>query len=372
MADTAVTVIGAGVVGLAIGAEIARPGFPVFILERHPKHGQETSSRNSEVIHAGIYYPHGSLKAALCVEGRELLYALCERHGIPHRRITKIITATAPDEVPELERLLAHGKGNGVPLEMMTAAQVRALEPHVASVAGIFSPTTGIVSAHALMDYFFHTAKRNGAEVLTRCEVTGLHYTGSEWRVTIREGEQVSSFTSERVVNAAGLESDTVAGFAGIDPDAAGYRIHYCKGSYFALAAGKAKMVTRLVYPVPQRESLGVHAVLDLAGRVRFGPDVEYLDGRRPDYAVDEVKRDAFAASVRRILPAVGNEDLTPDISGVRAKLQARGEPVRDYIIRHEADRGLPGLINLIGIESPGLTASPAIARRVAAMLRAM
>jgi L-2-hydroxyglutarate oxidase LhgO len=372
MADAAVTVIGAGVVGLAIGAEISRTWKPVFILERYARYGQETSSRNSEVIHAGIYYPHNSLKARLCVEGRDLLYELCARYEIPHRRITKIITAAAAGEVPGLERLFEHGRANGVELEMLTAEQVHAMEPHIASVAGILSPTTGIISAHALMDYFNHTARTNGAEVQTHCEVVGLERTGDGYRVTIEEGGSRSSYTSERVVNAAGLESDTIAALAGIDVDAARYRIRFCKGSYFALSGARSKIVKRLVYPVPQQESLGVHALIDLAGRVKFGPDVEYQSERTLDYTVDESKRHLFAESVRHIMPAVEDGDLTPDMSGMRAKLQGPGEPVRDFVIRHEADRGLPGLINLIGIESPGLTSSPAIARYVARILGEM
>lgn len=372
MADAAVTVIGAGVVGLAVGAELSRICRPVFILERYPKYGMETSSRNSEVIHAGIYYPQNSLKATLCVEGRELLYELCTRHALPHRRVTKIITAATPAELPGLEKLYTHGRANGVPLEMLTGEQVHELEPHIASVAGILSPTTGILSAHALMDLFFHTAREHGAEVQTRCEVVGLERCADGYRITVREGEQRSSFTSEKVVNAAGLESDTIAALAGIDVIAAGYRIQYCKGSYFALSGEKSKLVRRLVYPVPPKESLGVHALLDLGGRVKFGPDVEYLSERRLEYAVDESKRHAFAESVRHIMPAVEDGDLTPDMSGMRPKLQGKGEPVRDFVIRHEADRNLPGLINLVGIESPGLTASPAIARYVAELIRAM
>jgi L-2-hydroxyglutarate oxidase LhgO len=372
MADAAVTVIGAGAVGLAIGAELSRLHSPVFILERYAKYGQETSSRNSEVIHAGMYYPHNSLKATLCVEGREILYDLCARHQIPHHRITKIITAATAAEVPGLEKLFAHGRGNGVELEMLTAEQVHGMEPHIASTAGIFSPTTGIISAHGLMDYYYHTARNNGAEVQTHCEVVGLEKSGNGYRVTINEGGTISSFTSERVVNAAGLESDTIAALAGIDVDTAGYRIRFCKGSYFALSGAKAQLIKRLVYPVPPKESLGVHALIDLAGRVKFGPDVEYLSERKLEYAVDETKRHVFAESVRRIMPSVEDEDLTPDMSGMRAKLQGPGEPVRDFVIRHEADRGLPGLINLIGIESPGLTSSPAIARYVARILAGM
>jgi L-2-hydroxyglutarate oxidase LhgO len=371
MPDVAVTVIGGGVVGLAIAAELAPHYSPLFVLERRAKYGTETSSRNSEVIHAGIYYPHGSLKATLCVEGKHLLYELCERHGIPHRRITKIITATTIEELERLEALYRHGCENGVELELLTAEQVHALEPNIASVGGIFSPSTGIISAHGLMDFFYHTARQHGADLLTHTTVIGLQKKNDGYEVTINESGSTSSFTSAIVINSAGLESDTVAALAGIDIDAAGYRLHHCKGSYFAVAnAAKRTLVGRLIYPVPPRESLGVHALVDLGGRLKFGPDVEYLAARTYDYRVDESKRRVFAESVRRIVPTITEDDLAPDYSGIRAKLQGPGEPVRDYIIKHEADRGLPGLINLIGIESPGLTASPAIARYVAALLK--
>jgi L-2-hydroxyglutarate oxidase LhgO len=198
-----------------------------------------------------------------------------------------------------------------------------------------------------------------------RCSVKGLERDGGIYRITIREQGGESTFTSDRVVNAAGMEADTIAALAGIDVDGEGYRLHWCKGSYFTLPSGYRNLVSRLVYPVPTKHSLGVHVVLDLGGRIKFGPDVEYLQERTPDYSVAEGKRSAFGESARRILPAVRDEDLTPDMSGIRAKLQPPGGQTRDFLIREEADRGLPGLVNLVGIESPGLTASPAIARYV-------
>ncbi len=365
MADASVAIIGGGVVGLAIAAELSGTYSPLLVLERRDKYGQETSSRNSEVIHAGIYYPHGSLKARLCVEGKRLLYEICERNGVPFRRITKVITATNESEVPALEKLYQHGVANGAELELLTEKQVHALEPHIASAAGIFSPSTGILSAHGLMDCYYHTAKQNGAVIQTHCEVVGVERRNGEYLISIREGGEISTFTSERVINAAGLECDTIAQLAGIDIDAAGYRIHYAKGCYFALPSSYKNLISRLVYPVPPKETLGVHALIDLGGRIKFGPDIEYLHDRKLNYDVDENKRHAFAASVRRILPMVKDEDLTPDMSGIRPKLQAEGGAVQDFIIREEAERGLPGFINLIGIESPGLTASPAIARYV-------
>jgi L-2-hydroxyglutarate oxidase LhgO len=369
MADVGVTVVGAGVVGLAVAARLAPANPDLVLLERRDKPGQEQSSRNSEVIHAGMYYPTGSLKAKLCVEGKRRLYERCARKGIPHARITKIITATTEKEVAALETLLARGLANGVELERMTAAQVTALEPHVRTVGGLFSPTTGIVNAHALMDSLLAEAREAGAVVQPRSELVAVEPGGGSYRLTVRSGGQTESFTSERVVNAAGLGSDEVAALAGIDVDAAGYRLYYCKGRYFSVAPAKARLVRRLVYPVPGHESLGVHAVIGLEGRLRFGPDVEYLPDRRQDYTVPDAIRPQFAESARRILPDIADDDLAPDMSGIRAKLQAPGQPVRDFVIVEESARGLPGWVNLVGIESPGLTAALAIAEHVERLL---
>jgi 2-hydroxyglutarate dehydrogenase len=369
MADTGITIIGGGAVGLAIAAEVSRTRNSVILLERNQKCGQETSSRNSEVIHAGMYYPAGTLKARLCVEGNVMLYDLCGRHGIPHKRITKIITATRKEEIPELERLMALGHKNGADLRMITGEEALAMEPMIVSVAALYSPNTGIISAHGLMDFFQHQAMEQGVTIQTRCSVVGLERKNGEYAITIQEGDERSTFTSEAVINAAGLDSDTIAGLAGVDIDAAHYRLHYSRGCYFTLPASLSRCVSRLVYPVPTKESLGVHAVVDLGGRVKFGPDSDYLSERKQDYRVDPEKRSRFAASIRRILPHVADDDITPDMSGIRPKLQPEGGAFRDFIIREESDRGLPGLINLVGIESPGLTSSPAIARMVNGML---
>jgi L-2-hydroxyglutarate oxidase LhgO len=369
MADTSLTIVGAGVVGLALAARLARRFPELILLERRERHGSETSSRNSEVIHAGMYYPTGSLKARLCVLGNRRLYEICERHELPHRRCGKLIVATQQEEVAALERILAIGTANGVELQLLTGAEARALEPHVPSVAALLSPNTGIVNAHALMDCLLASATSQGATFQPATEVVSIERDGASYRLGVRTGGVAESFTSERVINAAGLECDSVAALAGIDVDAAGYRLHYCKGSYFSVASSKAKLVSRLVYPVPSPISLGVHALPDLSGRLKFGPDAEYLSGRELDYRVDEKKRAAFAASVRRLVPEIAEEDLTPDMAGIRPKLQKHGEPMRDFVIREEVDRGLPGFYDLIGIESPGLTASPAIAEHVAGLL---
>lgn len=369
MSDVGLTVVGAGVVGLATAARLA-PLFPgLLIVERRARHGQETSSRNSEVIHAGMYYAPGSLKARLCVEGNRRLYEICEAHHLPHRRCGKLIVATQDDETGALEALFARGRENGVAMELLTGDQARALEPHVPARAAILSPTTGVINAHALMDFFLQQARAHGAELLPRAEVVGVERRADGYALELRTPEGVERLTSERVVNAGGLECDTLAALAGIDIDAAGYRLHWCKGNYFSVPASRASLVSRLIYPVPGPHSLGTHAVLDLAGRLRFGPDVEYLAERRLDYRVDESRRAAFGAAVRRLLPMIGDDELTPDMSGIRPKLQAPGAPARDFVVAEESAHGLPGWVDLVGIESPGLTAAPAVAREVDELL---
>ncbi len=369
MADTGVAVIGGGVVGLAVAARLA-PTAEVVILERRARHGQETSSRNSEVIHGGMYYPTGSLKARLCVEGNRRLYELCARHDVPHARVGKIITAMSPEELPKLDDLLRLGTANGVEMRRLTGEEARALEPHVPSAGALLSPNTGIVSAHALMDCLLHLAREKGALLQPRAEVVGLSRNGGDWRLAVRADEkEEESLTAERVVNAAGLEADTIARLAGIEVEAAGYKQYYWKGSYFSVRPAKARVVSRLVYPVPGHVSLGVHAVIGLEGRLRFGPDAEYLADRTLDYRVEEGKRAAFAASVRRLVPEIEDDDLSPDMAGIRPKLQGPGQGVRDFVIAEESGRGLPGLVNLVGIDSPGLTSALAIADEVARLL---
>jgi L-2-hydroxyglutarate oxidase LhgO len=369
MADVEIAVIGAGVVGLAIAARLSEKNKNIVLLEKNEKYGMETSSRNSEVIHAGIYYKPGSLKATLCVEGREELYRICRKHNVAHKQATKIITATNERELGILEETFAIGRKNGAPLEMLTKEQTLALEPHIRTVGSVFSPTTGIVSAHELMDYYYHTAVNQGVIVQNRCRVVGIERRNSEYALTLEEGSQYSTITSEKVINSAGLYSDRIAALAGIDIEAAGYKMVFAKGSYFSVASSKAKLVSRLVYPVPNKETLGVHVVLDLVGRLRMGPDTEYMDELNTDYSVAESKRAVFAESVRRIIPAIADEDLAPDMSGIRPKLQRKGEAEKDWIIVHEKQRGLEGFYNLIGIESPALTASAAIAKYVEGMI---
>jgi L-2-hydroxyglutarate oxidase LhgO len=368
--DVDVVVVGAGIVGLACGAALARAGRSVLILERADEIARETTSRNSEVVHAGIYYEPGSLKASLCVRGRELLYERCAKRGIAHCRLGKLIVATDDSQVGTLEALQARAGSNGVPLELVDAARVGDLEPEVRSVAGLWSPTTGIVDGQALALSYLAEAEHHGAILLRRCEVRELALTGGGWRVGLRNADgELETLRSAAVVNAAGLASNRIAALAGLDVDALGYSLHYCKGDYFTLAPGQGAnlQVRHLVYPVPAGAGLGIHLTLDLAGRVRFGPDAEYVSD--VDYAVDPGKAESFAVAVARYLPALEGARLVPDYAGVRPKLSGPGESLRDFVVQEESTAGFPGLVNCIGIESPGLTAAGAIAERVVAQL---
>ncbi|HLB24954.1 MAG TPA: NAD(P)/FAD-dependent oxidoreductase, partial [Nitrospirota bacterium] len=328
--------------------------------ERRETFGRETSSRNSEVIHSGIYYPAGSLKAALCVEGARLLYRFCEENSVPFKRLGKLIVASDEDEMPALEALYGNGGLNGVQgLEMMGKADVARMEPNVTAHSAIYSPRTGIFDTHGYMSVLYASASASGALFAFGGELRGIRKEDGGYVLSV--GDEGYSFFSRAVVNSAGLASDKVAGMAGVDVDAAGYRLAYCKGSYFSYSARPP--VKMLVYPVPHEglTGLGVHATPDMAGRLRFGPDVEYVD--ELDYRVDPEKSDVFHDGARKIIKGLEKAAFMPDMAGIRPKI--KGEGFKDFVIRHEADRGFQGLINLIGIESPGLTASLAIAGHV-------
>ena len=360
-----IVVIGAGVVGLACAAQLARK-HRILVLERHPGPGRETSSRNSEVVHAGLYYPAGSLKAICCVEGREELYALCRERAIPHRRLGKYVVATHDDEIAVLERLQASGRANGAGVEdIVDGAELARREPRVRAHAALWSPQSGIVDAHALISSYQAECESAGGTVVFRTRVSALERKPAGW-VVHTEGPDGEAFVIEAraVVNAAGLSADRVAALAGVDIDALRYRMHPCKGDYFSVAPGLGALTRHLIYPVPVPGGLGIHITVDLGGRFRLGPDVEYV--AEPRYDVDPGKAEAFAESVQRYLPGLRAADLAPDFAGIRPKLQGPGEPFRDYVIEEASSHGAPGLWNLLGIESPGLTASSAIARRVA------
>lgn len=365
-----VIVIGAGVVGLACAAELAARGRSVIVVERGTRVGEGISSRNSGVIHAGIYYPRGSLKAELCIEGRELLYARARARAIGHRELGKLIVAVDSCEVAALEALRDRAHDNGArEVHMLEGREVAALEPNVRAVAALSSPRTGIIDTHALVESYRAEALAHGAWLSLASEVIALEpQRDHALRVTTRapSGER-TTVSAEHVVNAAGLGAPEIAGLAGVPIDAAGLTQHLCKGDYFKLASRHRALVSRLIYPVPAHAGLGVHLTLDLDGGLRAGPDTEYIAALR--YDIDAGKRASFGAALRRYAPAVRDEDLEPDYAGIRPKLQGPGEAFRDFAIERATAYGAGGLVNLLGIESPGLTASGAIARRVAALL---
>ena len=362
-------VIGAGVVGLAIARELAEEGSDIFVLERHDSFGQETSSRNSEVIHAGIYYPNGYLKHTLSIEGRALLYEYCRRHTIPHKKTGKLIVAADTDEEADLERLYAHGIKNGVSdLTLLSKKEVERLEPEIRAVAAVYSPSTGVIDTHNYMRALSADAKERGAGIVYSTEVTGIEKKPDGYMVTTKDpsGDVVKIMTAF-IVNSAGLSSDNISRLAGLDKPE--YRIKYCKGDYFRVNGAKSRKITHLVYPVPKKRltGLGVHATLDLAGGMRLGPDEEYVG--KIDYALDPKKAQRFYEKAKAFLPFIDIGDLSADTSGIRPKLQGPEDPVKDFVIKEESDSGFPGFINCIGIESPGLTASLAIARLVGEMV---
>ncbi|MDH5676539.1 MAG: NAD(P)/FAD-dependent oxidoreductase [Myxococcales bacterium] len=374
--EVEVAIVGAGVIGLACAAVLARRGREVVVLERHGAVGQETSSRNSGVIHAGLYYPPGSLKAQLCVRGRELVYARCERDGIGHARCGKLVVATDAAEEAKLEQILARATANGVPeVRMLGAREFAALEPRVRAIAALTSTRTGIVDAHGLMESYRAEARAHGAELALSTELVALEPSESRIRLLTRSGAAAERFAidARRVINAAGLAADRVAAMAGLDVRALGLEQGYCKGDYFALASRLRGAVSQLIYPVPLEAGLGIHITLDLSGQLRLGPDTEYIDGLDEHaYRVDEGKAAHFAHAVRRYFPELRDEDLRPDYAGVRPKLQRPGQPMADFHIEEASTHGAPGLVNLIGMESPGLTSSEAIAEHVAALLEEM
>jgi L-2-hydroxyglutarate oxidase LhgO len=363
-----VAIIGAGVIGLATAGEIAQRQREVFVFEKNHSFGLETSSRNSEVIHAGIYYPEDSLKTRLCLEGKRLLYELCDNHGIAYKKLGKIIVAASENETTQLEKLYEQGEKNGVEdLMLLSRTELKKLEPNIEARDGLLSPSSGILDSYSLLKFLYSQAREKGVEFVFGTEVVGIERMEAKYKVKIRDREGISAFISRVVINAAGLNSDRIAQLAGIDIAKAGYRLYYCKGEYFSLSSKYRNHVSRLIYPTPEQAGHGIHMTLGLDGRVRLGPNAHYVE--EVDYRVDENLKEAFYNSAKRFLPIVELEDLAPEFAGIRPKLQGPGESFQDFVITHEEKTGFPGLINLIGIESPGLTASPAIARYVGRMV---
>lgn len=363
-------VIGAGVVGLALARRLAMQGREVVVLEREDRIGTGISSRNSEVIHAGIYYPAGSLKARLCVAGNRALYTYCAEKRIGHRRCGKLIVATSEAEMETLRELQGRAETNGAePLRWLSQEEAQALEPGLRCTAALLSPSTGIVDSHGLMRALALDAEAAGAQIVCRSPVLGGRATAEGLRLRVG-GPDPMELLAGRVANCAGLGAiDLAWALEGLRQEALPPRpTRWARGNYFALA-GPAPF-SRLVYPVPVPGALGVHLTLDLAGQARFGPDVEWID--REDYSVDPRRADSFYAEVRKYWPGLPGGALQPAYAGIRPKLHGMpglhgpGEPAPDFLIQREEVHGLPGLVNLLGIESPGLTACLALAEEVA------
>lgn len=357
-------VVGAGVVGLAVARALTLQGREVMVLESADAIGTGISSRNSEVIHAGLYYPTDSLKAKLCVRGRDMLYAYCTERNVPHRRCGKLLVATSPGQLSSLESIQARAQSNGVlDLRWLGRHEAQAMEPALECVAALFSPSTGIVDSHALMLALQGDLEHAGGLVALNSPLALAECAQDAINLESFDGTRLRART---VVNAAGLHAPALARrFAGLGADHVPHA-RYAKGSYFTLS-GKAPF-SRLVYPVPEAAGLGVHLTLDLGGQAKFGPDVQWVDSP-DDLLVDPARGDAIYAEVRKYWPALRDGALAPGYAGMRPKIHGPDEPAADFVIQGPSVHGIPGLVNLFGIESPGLTSSLAIAEHVAALV---
>ncbi len=357
-------VIGAGVVGLSVARALALQGREVMVLEAASAIGTGTSSRNSEVIHAGIYYPKGSLKARLCVKGKQILYDYCEERGIGHRRCGKLIVATSAAQVVQLQAIIEKAAANGVhDLVLLTRDEARALEPALECMAAVHSPGTGIVDSHALMLSLQGDLENAGGMVAFNSPLAHVVFSHTGALLTTVDGTELNART---LVNAAGLQAPLLASrFEGL-PAQFVPESHYAKGNYFTLA-GRSPF-TRLIYPVPEAAGLGVHLTIDLGGQAKFGPDVQWVDSA-DDLVVDPARGEAFYAEVRKYWPALADGALQSGYAGIRPKLHGPGEPAADFVIQGPRDHGVHGLVNLFGIESPGLTSSMAIGDLVCTLL---
>jgi L-2-hydroxyglutarate oxidase LhgO len=354
-------VVGAGVIGLAAARALAQAGHEVIILERADGIGSETSSRNSEVIHGGLYYPAGSLKATSCVAGRERLYDYCREHGVPHAQLGKLIVATSDDEIPGVDKIAATARANGVAnLEWLSPAEARRLEPELRCVAALLSPSTGIIDSHALMLAYQGQAEAAGAVVAFRAPVLSGRVRSGGFELAVGGAEPVT-IGCRLLVNTAGLYAPALARAIDGVPTESIPPAYFCRGVYFTLS-GRTPF-RHLIYPVPMPGGLGVHITLDLAGQARFGPDVEWIES--VDYRVDPRRGDAFYAAVRRYWPELRDGALMPGYAGIRPKISGPDEPAADFLVQGPAEHGIPGLVNLYGIESPGLTASLPLADEV-------
>jgi L-2-hydroxyglutarate oxidase LhgO len=365
--DAEITIIGAGVVGLAIAEKVSEECKNIFLIERHNSFGQETSSRNSEVIHAGIYYPKDSLKARFCVAGKQLLYDYCNRYDIPYKNCGKLIVATLKEEIDIIEGIRQTAILNGVDdLLVLNREQTADMEPNVFALRTLFSPSTGIIDTHSLMKRFETNAINNEVQIAYGSEVTGIEKLKDGYKITLLDADNNNfSFSSRVVINSAGLMADKISAMVGISDDE--LKILFCKGEYFRIKPPKNRLINRLIYPVPYHnlEGIGIHVTIDMSGGVKLGPDVKYLESNTYDYKLTASKQDYFYKSAKKYLPFLEYDDIAPEMAGIRPKIQKPGNPARDFYIREESNKGAPGFINLIGMESPALTGSIAIAKYV-------
>lgn len=362
--DFDVTIVGAGVIGLAIAQQLA-PHYQTLVIERHEKFGQETSSRSSEVIHAGLYYPAGSLKERLCLEGKALLYEFCERYQIPHRRIGKLVVSQ--QEVhPKLELLTNTANRLGIPVESLDRCQLKRLEPSLNAKSGLLSPSTGIIDSHEYMLRLATLAESEGALAVYRTELKGLDIKQGIWHLALNSGGEAATIRSRCLINCAGLHAIDIAHSSMAAPD--NIKLHPCRGHYYGFSGPSP--FSRLIYPVPEDDlaGLGIHATLDLAGNLRFGPDTQFLSTTewksKTAYQIPPATKPDFVKAIRAYFPGLDPERLQPDYAGIRPKLSGKGDPAADFLIQ-EGPPADPFALHLIGIESPGLTASLAIAKDV-------
>lgn len=368
-ADFDALVIGAGAVGLACARALALSGRSVLVIEAESKFGEHASSRNSEVIHAGVYYPPGSNKARLCIRGKSLLYAYCAEREVPHRQLGKLIVATTPDELGALETIRARASACGVDLELRTQSQVAAMEPAIVCHQALWSASSGIIDSHAYMLSLIGDLEQSGGTIVFRTQFVRAERVGSNWRILLDQvgtAADTAEIVVREIVNCAGLKAPSVA--ATIEGLAASGlpRQYYCRGHYFGLRGRNP--FRHLVYPVPVKHGLGIHVTLDLAGQARFGPDVASWPDE-VDYGFESDRAPVFAKAIRQYFPSLRDDQLVPSYTGLRAKISGQDEPAADFRIDGPIAHGLGGIVNLLGIESPGLTSSLAIGEEVVAAL---
>lgn len=364
-----ITIIGAGLVGLAVAKEVSARYKNVVLLEKNHSYGMETSSRPGEIIHSGLYFPAGLFKGDFCRPGNIALIETCAKYNIPHKRIGKLIVANGAEQVARLEDIKTDGEENGVDdLSFLSKRQIHSLEPDVSADAALFSPSTGIIDSHKLMAYFLQAAELNGAVVVYHSEVTGIQFDGKVYVVEVNNGQY--SFKTGVLINSAGLYADRVSCLVGINTDKHGYKIHYNKGVFYY--ASPSPKLHHLVWPVNPRKTKGskrrgIHADVDLSGMVKFGPFWDYVD--TIEYTIDESQKGFFYESIKTYLPQITMESLNPSMCGIRPQLQGPDEPYRDFVIKDEAALGYPALINLVGIECPGLTCCIPMAQYVTSLV---